>query len=81
MSKNDDVQDLLSLLAEENVDAAKGKNKEVITKEVVNAGMDASLETGLLLERKTFEVLFDSEDQKEGMQAFIEKRRPAYKGK
>ena len=36
MSKNDDVQDLLSLLAEENVDAAKGKNKEVITKEVVN---------------------------------------------
>ena len=52
-----------------------------LTKEVVNAGMDASLETGLLLERKAFEILFSSEDQKEGMQAFIEKRRPAYKGK
>ncbi len=52
-----------------------------LTKEVVNAGMDASLETGLLLERKAFEVLFNSEDQKEGMQAFIDKRRPEYKGK
>ena len=47
----------------------------------VFAGMDASLETGLLLERKAFEVLFDTEDQKEGMKAFIEKRRPEYKGK
>ena len=52
-----------------------------LTKEVVNAGMDASLETGLLLERKAFEVLFDTEDQKEGMRAFIEKRRPEYRGK
>ena len=52
-----------------------------LTKEVVNAGMDASLETGLLLERKAFEILFSSEDQKEGMKAFIEKRRPEYKGK
>ena len=52
-----------------------------LTKEVVNAGMDASLETGLLLERKAFEILFSSEDQKEGMRAFIEKRRPEFKGK
>jgi len=52
-----------------------------LTKEVVNAGMDSSLETGLILERKAFEILFDSEDQKEGMQAFIEKRRPEFKGK
>lgn len=52
-----------------------------LTKEVVNAGLDASLETGLLLERKAFEILFSSEDQKEGMQAFIEKRRPEFKGK
>ena len=35
-----------------------------LTKEVVNAGMDASLETGLLLERKAFEILFSSEDQR-----------------
>lgn len=52
-----------------------------LTKEVVNAGLDASLETGLILERKAFEILFDSEDQKEGMRAFIEKRKPEFKGK
>ncbi|MDD9877230.1 MAG: enoyl-CoA hydratase-related protein [Magnetovibrio sp.] len=52
-----------------------------LTKEVVNAGLDGSLETGLLLERKAFEILFATEDQKEGMRAFIEKRRPEFKGK
>jgi enoyl-CoA hydratase/carnithine racemase len=50
-------------------------------KEVVLAGQDASLETALLLERKAFETLFATADQKEGMQAFIEKRRPSYQGK
>jgi len=49
-------------------------------KDVMLAGLDASLDTGLLLERKAFDLLFDTEDQKEGMQAFIEKRRPSYKG-
>ena len=51
------------------------------TKEVVLAGADCSLEAGLLLERKAFEILFDTEDQKEGMQAFFEKRKPTFKGK
>jgi enoyl-CoA hydratase len=49
-------------------------------KDVMLAGLDASLDTGLMLERKAFDLLFDTEDQKEGMQAFIAKRRPAYKG-
>lgn len=42
--------------------------------EVVDAGADAPLETALLLERKAFQLLFDSADQKEGMRAFLEKR-------
>ncbi len=50
-------------------------------KEVVHLGHDAPLETALLLERKAFQVLFDSEDQKEGMSAFLEKRSPKYTGK
>ncbi|WP_211107071.1 enoyl-CoA hydratase [Azospirillum thermophilum] len=50
-------------------------------KEVVLAGADAPLEAALMLERKAFQLLFDSEDQKEGMRAFIEKRRPAYQGR
>ena len=50
-------------------------------KEVTLAGMDASLETGLMLERKAFEILFSTGDQKEGAAAFIEKRKPEFKGK
>ncbi len=50
-------------------------------KEVTLAGMDASLETGLMLERKAFEILFYTADQKEGAAAFIEKRKPEFKGK
>ncbi|MCW8193194.1 enoyl-CoA hydratase [Proteobacteria bacterium 005FR1] len=49
-------------------------------KEVILAGMDASLEAGLALERKANAILFASRDQKEGMQAFIEKRKPEFKG-
>ena len=50
-------------------------------KEVVHAGMDVPLDTALMLERKAFQLLFDSEDQKEGMRAFLEKRKPKYAGK
>ena len=50
-------------------------------KEVVQAGSDAPLETALLLERKAFQVLFDSQDQKEGMGAFREKRPPVWRGR
>lgn len=49
-------------------------------KEVILAGMDASLEAGLALERKANALLFASHDQKEGMQAFIDKRKPLFEG-
>lgn len=49
-------------------------------KEVILAGMDASLEAGLALERKANALLFASRDQKEGMNAFIEKRKPTFNG-
>ncbi|MBL8523269.1 MAG: enoyl-CoA hydratase [Betaproteobacteria bacterium] len=50
-------------------------------KEVVRAGQDVPLETALMLERKAFQLLFDTEDQKEGMRAFLDKRKPQYAGK
>ena len=50
-------------------------------KEVILAGVDAPLETGLALERKANALLFASRDQKEGMQAFIEKRAAVFEGK
>jgi enoyl-CoA hydratase/carnithine racemase len=49
-------------------------------KETVLAGADASLATALSLERKSFQLLFATSDKTEGMQAFLDKRRPEFKG-
>lgn len=51
-----------------------------LLKEAVLAGGDASLATGLALERRSFELLFDTQDQKEGMRAFVERRTPTFTG-
>jgi enoyl-CoA hydratase/carnithine racemase len=50
------------------------------TKEVLLQGQDASLEAAMALERKAMQLLFAGEDQKEGMRAFLEKRKPNYSG-
>jgi enoyl-CoA hydratase/carnithine racemase len=50
-------------------------------KEVMQLGQDVPLEVALSLERKAFQLLFDTADQKEGMRAFLEKRSPAFLGK
>nr|WP_106781527.1 enoyl-CoA hydratase-related protein [Lysinibacillus timonensis] len=52
-----------------------------LIKESVNKAVDYSLYEGMQYERKNFYVLFSSEDQKEGMKAFIEKRKPQFKGR
>jgi len=52
-----------------------------LAKEAVNRAFETHLDEGLHFERKNFYLAFASEDQKEGMKAFIEKRKPAYKGK
>lgn len=49
-------------------------------KEVMLAGADMSLESALVLERKAFQLLFDSKDQKEGARAFLEKRKASFVG-
>lgn len=51
-----------------------------LAKEAVNHAYEAFLGEGILAERRAFYLLFGSEDQKEGMQAFIEKRKPEWKG-
>jgi enoyl-CoA hydratase len=50
-------------------------------KEAVNHAFDTFLAEGLADERRAFYFLFASEDQKEGMAAFTEKRKPEWKGK
>jgi enoyl-CoA hydratase len=52
-----------------------------LAKEAVNAAFETSLEEGLEIERKNFFMLFATEDMREGMQAFIEKRSANFKGK
>jgi enoyl-CoA hydratase len=52
-----------------------------LAKESVNKAYDNHLQEGLFFERKNFYMLFASEDQKEGMAAFVEKRKPEFKGK
>jgi enoyl-CoA hydratase len=52
-----------------------------LAKEAINRSFETQLDEGLMFERKNFYLTFASEDQKEGMKAFIEKRKPVYTGK
>ncbi|MFJ7973830.1 enoyl-CoA hydratase/isomerase family protein [Psychrobacillus sp. NPDC096389] len=52
-----------------------------LIKDSVNKAVDYPLYEGMQYERKNFYLLFASQDQKEGMTAFVEKRKPNYKGK
>src|SRR5262247_637493 len=53
----------------------------MMAKEAVNRAYEAPLAEGMLFERRLFHALFGTEDQKEGMAAFIEKRKPAFRHK
>jgi enoyl-CoA hydratase len=52
-----------------------------MAKEAVLKAQDIALEHGLDFESRLFTLLFSTEDQKEGMQAFVEKRAPVWKGR
>ncbi|WP_276498093.1 enoyl-CoA hydratase-related protein [Pontibacter litorisediminis] len=52
-----------------------------LAKEAVNRSFETNLDEGLYFERKNFYLCFASEDQTEGMNAFVEKRRPDFKGR
>jgi enoyl-CoA hydratase/carnithine racemase len=52
-----------------------------MAKQAMDKGYDLSLQNGLTIERLAFANLFGTEDQKEGAKAFVEKRKPEYKGK
>lgn len=51
----------------------------IMAKECVNAAFEGTLNETLLFERRNFHALFATEDQKEGMRAFVEKRKPEFK--
>ncbi|HHW57471.1 MAG TPA: short-chain-enoyl-CoA hydratase [Clostridia bacterium] len=59
----------------------KGMIAISLAKEAINASIDTVIDTGMSYEAKAFAVCFATEDQKEGMAAFLEKRAPKFVGK
>jgi enoyl-CoA hydratase/carnithine racemase len=75
---------------EDLVDEAKKIATEILTKgplavkaakKAINEGLALSLREGLKLESRSFGPLFSTEDKNEGTLAFLEKRKPIFKGK
>ena len=58
--------------------ASKSKPVAMVAKEAVNTAFETGLAQGVLFERRVFHSLFATEDQKEGMAAFAEKRQPDF---
>jgi enoyl-CoA hydratase len=61
--------------------AGQSPNAVMLTKEMVNAAYETPLSQGVKLERRLFHSLFAFDDQKEGMAAFVEKRKPKFTGR
>ena len=61
--------------------AAKGPIAQRLAKESVNRAYESTLETGLDYERKALYLAFASEDAREGLTAFTEKRKPEFRGR
>jgi enoyl-CoA hydratase len=61
--------------------AEKSMLASMAVKEAVNRSYETTLREGLLFERRLFHSLFATEDQKEGMAAFLEKREPQFRDK
>jgi enoyl-CoA hydratase len=61
--------------------ASKGQIAIKLTKAAVNQGLEMDLVRGIQYEAEVFGLCFATEDQKEGMTAFVEKRKPNFQGK
>ncbi len=59
--------------------AAMPRVTAMMTKEMVNAAYETTLSQGVMFERRMFHSLFATKDQKEGMEAFVEKRSPHFR--
>ncbi len=71
------------ILLEETIKTAHlianySKPATIMAKETINIALETGLRDGILFERRNFHALFATRDQKEGMQAFIEKRTPFF---
>lgn len=75
--KHDELMDVAIQMA--NKIASKGQIAVRYSKIAINRGFETDIETGMEIERNLFSLCFATDDQKEGMTAFIEKRKPEFK--
>jgi enoyl-CoA hydratase len=61
--------------------ASYSKPATMVAREAVERALEVGLREGLLFERRTFHALFATDDQTEGMQAFLEKRPAEFTGR
>jgi enoyl-CoA hydratase len=61
--------------------AAYSKRAAIAAREAVDRALELSLREGILFERRTYHALWATQDAREGMRAFIEKREPDFKGR
>lgn len=79
IAKPEELMDAAKALAQKIM--AKSQTAVQLCKAAVNKGIEADLVTGIAYESEAFGLCFATEDQKEGMTAFVEKRKPAFTGK
>jgi enoyl-CoA hydratase len=70
-----DVMDVAKAISDKSMIAT------MMTKEMVNRSYETTLSEGIRFERRLFHSMFATEDKKEGMSAFIEKRKADFKDK
>jgi len=73
------MEELVAVLGAYDDDDAVGAVR--LAKQAILRAEETSLEQGLAAERQGFYLLFGTEDAREGIRAFLEKRRPSWKGK
>ena len=78
LEKHHRVQLLDEAIEAATVIASMSLPSVIMAKECVNMAYEGSLNETLMYERRNFHALFSTEDQKEGMKAFVEKRAPAF---